>query len=62
MGLLKYTHSKMFHFVWFGSDLEIAIFIHDECLVRNCLAIVKYLAPGFHMYVLIQLLSTRTAN
>lgn len=52
----------MFPFVWFGSDLEIAIFIHDECLVRNCLAIVKYLAPGFHMYVLIQLLSTRTAN
>lgn len=52
----------MFRFVWFGSNLEIAIFMHDECLVRNCLITLKSFTPGFHIYFFIQLLSTKMAN
>lgn len=52
----------MFRFVWFGSNLEIAIFMHDECLVRKCLITLKSFTPGFHIYFFIQLLSTKMAN
>lgn len=43
----------MLLFVWFGSDLEIAIFMHDGCLVRNYLMTLKYLIPGFYIYIFI---------
>lgn len=52
----------MFLFVCFGSDLEIAIFMHDGCLARNCLVTLKRFTPGFHIHFFIQLLSTRIAN
>lgn len=36
MWAIKYTHLKMFWLVWFGSGIETAVFMHDECIVRNC--------------------------
>lgn len=52
----------MFWLVWFGRGIKIAVFMHDERIVRNCHVTLKSFTPGFHIYFFIQLLSAKMSN